>query len=214
LEIDPKRSRERMVLDQIIARGVTSPAVIAAMRRTPRHLFVEEALRPQAYGNHPLPIGFGQTISQPYVVAKMTELLDVLPDMNVLEVGTGSGYQCAVLAEMGARVFTIERVPELFALAKTRLEAMGYGNVHMKLDDGTLGWPEKAPFERILVTAGGPSVPAPYLDQLADPGQLVMPVGAQPGSQTLIVVRKKDGKIGRRKAGEVAFVDLVGRHGW
>jgi len=203
-----------MVLDQIMARGITSPTVIAAMRAVPRHLFVEEALAPQAYSDNALPLGFGQTISQPYVVALMTELLEVSPGMSVLEVGTGSGYQSAVLAEMGARVFTVERVPQLHALAKDRLLAMGYGDVYLKLDDGTLGWPEKAPFDRILVTAGGPKVPAPYLDQLADPGRLVMPVGAERGSQVLTVVQKKDGRVGRRTQGKVAFVDLVGRHGW
>jgi len=214
LEVDPKRSRARMVRDQIIARGVSSPAVLAAVRKVPRHLFVEEALKPQAYEDHPLPLGFGQTISQPYVVAWMTELLEILPGMNVLEVGTGSGYQTAVLAEMGVVVYSVERVPELHALTRNRLAAMGYGNVHLKLDDGTLGWPERAPFDRILVTAGGPRVPDPYLDQLADPGRMVIPVGTERRSQTLTVLRKRDGKIGRKSVGQVTFVDLVGRHAW
>ncbi|WP_279343512.1 protein-L-isoaspartate(D-aspartate) O-methyltransferase [Fundidesulfovibrio terrae] len=214
MEIDPKRSRERMVRDQIIARGVSSLAVLSAMRKVPRHLFVEEALKPQAYEDHPLPIGQGQTISQPYVVAWMTELLDVKPGMKVLEIGTGSGYQTAVLAEMGAVVHSVERVPELHQLAKNRLAAMGYGNVHLKLDDGTLGWPESAPFDRILVTAGGPKVPEPYLEQLADPGLLVIPVGPERRSQNLTLVRKQDGKIGRKSVGQVMFVDLVGRHAW
>lgn len=214
MEIDPKRSRERMVRDQIIARGVSSLAVLSAMRKVPRHLFVEEALKPQAYEDHPLPIGQGQTISQPYVVAWMTELLDVKPGMKVLEIGTGSGYQTAVLAEMGAVVHSVERVPELHQLAKNRLAAMGYGNVHLKLDDGTLGWPETAPFDRILVTAGGPKVPEPYLEQLADPGLLVIPVGPERRSQNLTLVRKQDGKIGRKSVGQVMFVDLVGRHAW
>lgn len=214
MEIDPRRSRERMVRDQIIARGVSSTAVIAAMRRVPRHLFVEEALKPQAYEDHPLPIGQGQTISQPYVVALMTEILDVRPGMKILEIGTGSGYQTAVLAEMDAVVYSVERVPELFELAKNRLASMGYGNVHQKLADGTLGWPEHAPYDRILVAAGGPKVPEPYIEQLADPGQLVMPVGVERRSQTLVAIRKKDGKIGRKSGGQVTFVDLVGRHAW
>ncbi|GFK95787.1 Protein-L-isoaspartate O-methyltransferase [Fundidesulfovibrio magnetotacticus] len=214
MDIDPRRSRERMVREQIIARGVSSPAVLAAVRKTPRHLFVEEALKPQAYEDHPLPIGYGQTISQPYVVAWMTELLDVGPGMKVLEIGTGSGYQTAVLAEMGAQVYSVERVPELHKLAGNRLAAMGLGSVHLKLDDGTMGWPEHAPFERILVTAGGPKVPQSYLEQLADPGLLVMPVGAERRSQTLVMVKKQDGRIGRKTLGQVTFVDLVGKHGW
>ncbi|MFZ5427477.1 MAG: protein-L-isoaspartate(D-aspartate) O-methyltransferase [Thermodesulfobacteriota bacterium] len=214
MEIDPKRSRERMVRDQIMARGVSTPAVLAAMRRVPRHLFVEEALKPQAYEDHPLPIGHGQTISQPYVVAWMTELLEVLPGMKVLEIGTGSGYQTAVLAEMGALVYSVERVPELHEMTRNRLSSMGYGNVRLKLDDGTLGWPEFAPFERILVTAGGPKIPEPYIEQLAEAGQMVIPVGAERRSQVLTVLRKVDGKIGRKTAGQVMFVDLIGRHAW
>lgn len=214
MEIDPRRSRERMVREQIMARGLSSPAVLAAMRKVPRHQFVEQALKPQAYEDHPLPIGQGQTISQPYVVAWMTELLDLKPGMKVLEIGTGSSYQTAVLAEMGATVFSVERVPELHQLARTRLSSMGYGNVQLKLDDGTLGWPEKSPFDRILVTAGGPKVPEPYIDQLADPGQMVIPVGLERRSQMLMVIRKQEGKIGRKTVGQVMFVDLVGRHAW
>lgn len=214
MEIDPKRSRERMVRDQIIARGVSSSAVLAAMRKVPRHLFVEEALKPQAYEDHPLPIGQGQTISQPYVVAWMTELLDIRPGMKVLEIGTGSGYQTSILAEMNAVIYSVERVAELYEQTRNRLAAMGYGNIHLKLDDGTLGWPEHAPFDRILVTAGGPRVPEPYVQQLADPGLLIMPVGPERRSQNLLLLRKQDGKIGRKSVGQVMFVDLVGRHGW
>ncbi len=214
MEIDPKRSRERMVRDQIMARGVTATRVLSVMRKVPRHLFVEEALKPQAYEDHPLPIGSGQTISQPYVVALMTQALDVQPGMKVLEIGTGSGYQTAVLAEMDAVVYSVERVPELHMRAKNRLAAMGYGKVHLKLDDGTLGWPDAAPFDRILVTAGGPAIPQPYIEQLADPGLLVIPVGPERRSQQLVVLRKRDGKIARKSLGDVAFVDLVGQHGW
>uniref|UniRef100_A0A7C4EJT7 Protein-L-isoaspartate O-methyltransferase n=1 Tax=Fundidesulfovibrio putealis TaxID=270496 RepID=A0A7C4EJT7_9BACT len=214
MEIDPKRSRERMVRDQIMARGVTATRVLSVMRKVPRHLFVEEALKPQAYEDHPLPIGSGQTISQPYVVALMTQALDVQPGMKVLEIGTGSGYQTAVLAELDAVVYSVERVPELHMRAKNRLAAMGYGKVHLKLDDGTLGWPDAAPFDRILVTAGGPAIPQPYIEQLADPGLLVIPVGPERRSQQLVVLRKRDGKIARKSLGDVAFVDLVGQHGW
>jgi len=203
-----------MVRDQIIARGVSSSAVLAAMRKVPRHLFVEEALKPQAYEDHPLPIGQGQTISQPYVVAWMTELLDIRPGMKVLEIGTGSGYQTSILAEMNAVIYSVERVVELYELTRNRLAAMGYGNIHLKLDDGTLGWPEHAPFDRILVTAGGPRVPEPYVEQLADPGLLIMPVGPERRSQNLLLLRKQDGKVGRKSVGQVMFVDLVGRHGW
>lgn len=203
-----------MVRDQILARGIRSPAVLAAMRKVPRHLFVEEALKPQAYEDHPLPIGQGQTISQPYVVAWMTELLDIHPGMKVLEIGTGSGYQTAVLAEMGAIVHSVERVPELHQQALSRLSAMGYGNVQLKLDDGTLGWPEHAPFDRILVTAGGPKVPEPYIEQLADPGLMAIPVGPERRSQHLTLIRRQGGRIGRKTLGQVTFVDLVGRHAW
>lgn len=212
--IDPKRSRERMAREQIEARGVGDPAVLRAMRKIPRHLFVEEALYPQAYEDHPLPIGHGQTISQPYVVAWMTELLDVVPGMRVLEIGTGSGYQAAVLAEMGALVYTVERVAPLFEQTRARLTSMGYDAIHFKLDDGTMGWVEEAPFERIMVTAGGPKAPAPLIEQLADPGRMVIPVGTSKRSQTLYVIRKQDGKLLRRDMGGVMFVDLVGKHGW
>lgn len=213
-KIDLKRNRERMVRDQIESRGVADPEVLRAMRKVPRHLFVEEALIPQAYEDHPVPIGHGQTISQPYVVAWMTELLEVGPGLRVLEIGTGSGYQAAVLAELGAWVFTVERVKPLYEAARQRLETMGYRKVRFKLDDGTMGWPEEAPFDRIVVTAGGPRIPEPLLGQLADPGRLVIPVGPSRRSQALHVVRKENGRILARKLGEVAFVDLVGAHGW
>jgi protein-L-isoaspartate(D-aspartate) O-methyltransferase len=213
-KIDFKRNRDRMVRDQIEARGVSDPEVLRAMRKVPRHLFVEEALIPQAYEDHPLPLGHGQTISQPYVVAWMTELLDVSRGQRVLEIGTGSGYQAAVLAELGAYVFTVERVRPLYEAARRLLENMRYLKVRFKLDDGTLGWPDEAPFDRIVVTAGGPRIPEPLLAQLADPGRMVIPVGASRRSQELHVVRKENGRILARKLGDVMFVDLVGAHGW
>lgn len=214
MKIDPVRKRERMVREQIEARGVASPEVLAAMRAVPRHLFVQEALAAQAYDDRPQPIGFGQTISQPYIVALMTELLAVKPGMKVLEIGTGSGYQAAVLAELGADVYTVERIKELHQLARERMARLGWRFVKLKLDDGTMGWPEEAPFDRIIVTAGGPSVPAPLLDQLGDGGILVIPVGGTRRMQTLRIVRKEKGLIREEDRGRVMFVDLVGKHGW
>lgn len=207
-------SRERMVREQILSRGISCPRVIAAMSKVPRHYFVEEVLWGQAYGDSPLIIGSGQTISQPYIVALMSELLDVKEGMTVLEIGTGCGYQSAVLLEMGLRVFTVERLRDLYNAASKRLAAMGYSRVRIKLADGTLGWPEEAPFDRIIVTAGGPSIPEPLLEQLADPGIMVLPVGLNRRSQELVLVRKQDGKISQEPVGQVTFVELVGSHGW
>ena len=208
------RNRERMVREQIEARGVTDPRVLAAMRQIPRHLFVDEALQAQAYGDHPVPIGLGQTLSQPYIVALMTALLMVRPQMRILEIGTGSGYQAAILASMDAQVFTVERIKQLYAIARSRLLEMKFFNVRVKLDDGTLGWPEHSPFDRIIVTAGGPEVPSPLLEQLADPGIMVIPVGPTKREQRLLRIFKKDGRIHQEDQGGVAFVDLVGSHGW
>jgi len=214
LDIDPKRSRERMVREQLEARDITDPAVLAAMRKVPRHLFVEEALRAQAYEDHPLPIGHGQTISQPYIVALMTSMLEVRPGMRILEIGTGSGYQAAVLAELGAEVYSVERLQPLYSAAFSRLTRMRYFTVHLKLDDGTLGWPEEAPFQRIMVTAGGPDVPDPLLKQLDDPGILIIPLGTRQRAQELVRLVKQDGKVKKSSLGPVMFVDLIGTHGW
>ncbi|QJT08229.1 protein-L-isoaspartate(D-aspartate) O-methyltransferase [Oceanidesulfovibrio marinus] len=211
---DLKRLRERMVREQIEARGVQDQRVLAAMRKVPRHLFVQEAMTSHAYSDDALPIGSGQTISQPYIVALMSELLEVEPGMTVLEIGTGSGYQAAVLAEMGCEVFTVERQRTLYSKARERLLEMRYFKVRCKLDDGTMGWPEEAPFDRIIVTAGGPSVPEPLVDQLADSGILIMPVGRSRRSQELVMLRQKDGVVTEERFGGVAFVDLVGEHGW
>ena len=214
LTIDPKRSRERMVREQIESRGITDPAVLAAMRKVPRHLFVEEALWAQAYEDHPLPIGHGQTISQPYIVALMSSLLEVRPGMRILEIGTGSGYQAAVLAEMGAEMYSVERLQPLYAAAFSRLIKMRCFNVRLKLDDGTLGWPGEAPYQRIIVTAGGPDVPAPLLAQLDDPGILLIPMGARKRSQELVRFVKQGGTVEKSNLGAVMFVDLIGVHGW
>ncbi|MGL1862617.1 MAG: protein-L-isoaspartate(D-aspartate) O-methyltransferase [Pseudodesulfovibrio sp.] len=212
--VDPVRSRERMVREQIEARGVSDPAVLSAMRSLHRHLFVEEALAYKAYSDGPLPIGEGQTISQPYIVALMSELLEVEEGMKVLEIGTGSGFQAAVLAHMGAEVYTVERIKKLFFVARKRFMDMRMFSVKLKLDDGTMGWADEAPYDRIIVTAGGPEVPEPLVDQLADNGRMLIPVGTSKRNQTLILIEKKDGEVTRTDKGAVAFVDLVGNHGW
>lgn len=214
MKVDPKRRRERMVSEQIEGRGVSDPLVLAAMRSVPRHLFVEEALMSVAYDDRPQPIGHGQTISQPYIVGLMSELLRVEPGMSVLEIGTGSGYQAAVLAEMGAEVFTVERIKKLYMAARQRMMKMRYFHVRLKLDDGTLGWPENAPYDRIIVTAGGPRVPQALLEQLNDPGRLVIPVGGDRSRQELVMVTKENGVVTEENKGFVAFVDLVGAQGW
>lgn len=212
--VDPVRSRERMVHEQIEARGITDPAVLNAMRTLPRHLFVEEALAYKAYSDSPLPIGEGQTISQPYIVALMSEKLKVEPGMKVLEIGTGSGYQAAVLSEMGAEVYTVERIKKLFHTARKRFMDMRMFSVKLKLDDGTMGWPDEAPYDRIIVTAGGPEIPMPLVEQLADGGRMLIPVGGAKRTQELIMVEKKEEGIVKTNLGAVAFVDLVGSHGW
>jgi len=211
---DMRINRERMVREQIEARGISNSTVLQAMRTVKRHLFVTEALYARAYGDSPVPIGHGQTISQPYIVALMTDLLEAGPGMRVLEIGTGSGYQAAVLAAMGAIVFSVECVRELFFATRELLQRMSVRNVHMKIGDGTLGMPEAAPFERIIVTAGGPTVPRPLLEQLNDPGILLIPVGEQRRTQRLIRIIKENGKIYTENKGAVSFVDLVGIHAW
>jgi protein-L-isoaspartate(D-aspartate) O-methyltransferase len=211
---DLKRNRERMIAEQIRGRGIEDPAVLSAMGQVKRHLFVDEALRSRAYGDHALPIGHGQTISQPYIVALMSTMLQVSAGMKVLEIGTGSGYQAAVLAAMGAEVCSVERIRDLYTTARKRLLEMRCFRVRVKLDDGTMGWPEQAPFDRIIVTAGGPDIPVPLVAQLADPGIMLIPVGRSRRSQTLVEIRKESGRIFKSNKESVAFVDLVGTHGW
>lgn len=202
-----------MVKEQLVRRGITDERVIAAMRRIPRHLFVEEALRDRAYGDHPLPIGEQQTISQPYIVALMTSLLELRGQEKVLDVGTGSGYQTAVLAELARRVCSIERLPGLAVRARTLLEGLGYTNVWIRVGSGTLGWPDEAPFDRILVAAAGPDVPPPLFEQLAEGGRMVLPIGDAAG-QTLTLVESVGGQQRRRACGECTFVKLVGKYAW
>ena len=206
------RERERMV-EEIAARGVTDPRVLAALRRVPRHRFVQEALRDRAYGDHPLPIGEEQTISQPYIVALMSALLELTGQEKVLEIGTGSGYQTAVLAELARRVCSIERLPRLAERARATLEGLGYDNVWVRVGNGTLGWPDQGPFDRIIVTAGGPAVPPPLVQQLADGGRMVLPVGST-DNQVLTIVENVGGEIRQRTHGECKFVKLVGKYAW
>lgn len=206
-------SRDRMVAHQIERRGIKDPRVLEAMRNVPRHLFVDEALWDQAYGDFPLPIGSNQTISQPYIVALMTQHLGLKGDEKVLEVGTGSGYQAAILAELARIVYSVERIPALLPGARKILEKLKHTNVILKLDDGTWGWQSEAPFDAIIVTAGSPSVPQPLIDQLHDPGVLIIPVGDE-YSQVLVKITKSSGKIHQEDMGGVRFVKLVGDHGW
>ena len=170
-------ARERMVADQLRARGITDPRVLTAMGRVPRHRFVEEALAARAYGDYPLPIGEKQTISQPYMVALMTQALELVGGERVLEVGTGSGYQTAILAELAAKVYSVERIRSLADRARAILEELGYYNVLIRVGDGTLGWREEAPFDAVLVTAAAPEVPAPLVEHVKPGGRLVIPVG-------------------------------------
>src|SRR6266851_3044978 len=202
--------RERMVRDQIEARGVSRPDVLRAIRSTPRHLFVPEPLRPQAYQDRALPIGSGQTISQPYIVALMTELLEPSKQQKVLEIGTGSGYQTAVLAALAGRIFTIEIVPELAQSAAALLKSLGVRNVTVRCGDGYQGWTEEAPFDRIILTAAPPEIPQALVDQLRPGGKMIAPVGGSAFAQNLVVVDKlADGGVRKRSVIPVAFVPMV-----
>ncbi len=205
--------RERMVDQQIKARGVVDSRVLAAMRKVPRHLFIPPHLWDQAYNDYPLPIGEDQTISQPYIVALMTELLEIRETDRVLEVGTGSGYQAAILAELAAAVLSIDRVGGLAEQARQVLDSLGYINVRIRVGDGTLGWPEEMPFDAIIVTAGAPKVPRPLTEQLAPGGRLVIPVGDM-WSQTLTCVRKTREGLKFEYHGGCRFVRLIGKYGW
>jgi len=206
-------ARERMVKNQLIPRGIKNSLVLEAMGKVQRHLFMEEALVGEAYNDHPLPIGHKQTISQPYIVALMTEALELTGKEEVLEIGTGSGYQTAVLAELSKRVYTIERVRPLMVQARRILARLDYSNILFKTLDGTLGWKEYEPFDAIIVTAGAPKVPQTLKDQLSEGGRLVIPVGNR-FSQELVKVTRKKGSFIQENLGGCRFVDLVGVHGW
>ena len=207
---DESRSRERagMVAEQIAARGVRGPLVLGAMRKVPRHLFVPPALAAEAYADYPLQIGLGQTISQPYIVAFMTEALRLQGGETVLEVGTGSGYQAAVLAEICSRVYTVEIVEPLAREAKARLSRLGYGNVEARAGDGYAGWPEAAPFDAVMVTAAAPRIPEPLKQQLKDGGRLVIPVGEE--WQELVLVTRRGARFDEERILPVRFVPMTG----
>jgi len=207
------KARQRMVEEQLIVRGIQVPRVVEAMRKVPRHLFLEEAFWDRAYGDYALPIGEKQTISQPYMVAQMTEALDLSGGEKVLEIGTGSGYQTAILAELAAKVYTIERVRSLFQKAQATLNRLQYPNVVFKLFDGTYGWPEEAPFDAIIVAAGAPDIPPSLVDQLKAGGCLVIPVGDRAGQTLKKIVKSPEGLVSTRLTGCV-FVPLVGAFGW
>ena len=214
MAVDFEAARARMVAEQIEARGFHDEAVLEAMRRVPRHLFVDPTLRERAYEDTPLPIGEQQTISQPYMVALMSEALELRGGERVLEVGTGSGYQAAVLAELGARVLSLERVPALAERARARLTALGYAEcVRVEVADGTLGWAPEAPYEAIVVTAGAPQLPRPLIEQLARGGRLVLPMG-EDELQTLVRIRRGPEGLSEEYLGECRFVKLLGSYGW
>lgn len=213
--LDADESRERMVQTQLVERGIGDPRVLDAMRAVPRERFVSPRLRHLAYADAPLPIPEGQTISQPYVVAMMIEAAEVGPADRVLEVGSGSGYSAAVLGRIASEVYAIERHPALVEAARARLAELGAANVHVRSGDGTLGWPEHAPFDAIVVSAGGPDVPESLLGQLAVRGRLVIPVGDEPRRQELVRIRRVDDeRFERTSLGPVRFVPLVGHEGW
>jgi protein-L-isoaspartate(D-aspartate) O-methyltransferase len=199
-------AREKMVTQQIISRGVTDQPTLKAMRKVPRHLFVPEEYKSEAYDDNPLPIGYGQTISQPYIVAYMTEVAKPDPSKTALEIGTGSGYQAAILAEIIKSVFSIEIVPELAKESEKRLKMLGYRNITVKHGDGYKGWKEFSPFDIIIVTAAADQIPQPLIDQLAENGRLIIPVGAPSAVQELILLVKKNGKIEKSRLTFVRFV--------
>jgi protein-L-isoaspartate(D-aspartate) O-methyltransferase len=203
--------RREMVAHQIRSRGIGDPKVLAAMERVPRHEFVPPVARHLAYQDRPLPIGHGQTISQPYIVAFMTEALRPAPADRVLEIGTGSGYQAAVLAELVAQVYTIEIVKPLGERAREDLARLGYANVHVRVGDGYEGWPEYAPFDAIIVTCSPEQVPQPLVDQLRDGGRMIIPVGTQAGGQDLYLLEKRGGKVVKQAILPVRFVPMTGK---
>jgi protein-L-isoaspartate(D-aspartate) O-methyltransferase len=204
--------RQRMT-ETLIERGIEDHATLRAMTEVPRHKFVEDAMQARAYGDFPLPIGSQQTISQPVVVATMTQALRLQGHERVLEIGTGSGYQAAVLSRLCRRVYTVERIHSLLGRARKVFDQLHYYNIISCIDDGTTGWPDQAPFDAIVVTAGGPKIPEPLVEQLADPGRMIMPVGTQE-EQELQLLEKRNRRIRIQSIGHVRFVNLIGQHGW
>ena len=205
--------RQRMVQEQLINRGIYDPKVLAVMGEVPRHLFVDDAMQGNAYGDHPLPIVDGQTISQPFIVAYMTQALQLTGREKVLEIGTGSGYQAVILSRLCTKLYTVERLNSLLASSRRIFDRLHCYNIQSRLDDGTLGWLEYAPYDAIMVTAGGPEIPEPLVAQLADSGRMVIPVGDQ-DVQELQLVTKKDGVVQIELLERVRFVNLIGEYGW
>ncbi len=212
---DDYRIARRKMVELLKKRGLRDERVLEAMLRVPRHLFVDEALAAQSYGDAPLPLGHGQTISQPYIVALMLEALELAPGDRVLEIGSGSAYQTALASDLAAEVFAVARLDPLYQKGCENLSRLGFQGVRLKLDDGTLGWPEHAPYDAIIVAAGGPKVPEPLVEQLAKGGRLIVPVGPTEQFQKLVLVTKDlSGAVKQRPVADCRFVALVGRHGW
>ncbi len=213
MPLDYEAARERMVAEQLVPRGIRDQRVLAAMAKVPRHRFVEREQTEAAYADRPLPIGEGQTISQPYIVALMTQALELAGEEKVLEIGTGSGYQAALLAELSAHLYTVEKYPSLLERCRGILEELGYTNITAKVDDGTQGWPEESPFDAIMVTAGAPHAPEPLLHQLAEGGRMLIPIGDRV-IQDLVKITKKEGRTVEENLGGCRFVPLRGADGW
>lgn len=212
--VDYQKLRRQMVETQLVPRGIHDELVLAAFEKVPRHRFVPGELLETAYGDYPLPIGEGQTISQPYIVALMTEVLQLKRKESVLEVGTGSGYQAAILAEIAEEVYSVERFQKLAKRAKGVLEKLGYGNVKVKVGDGTLGWEEFAPYDGIIVTAGAPHAPHPLVDQLKEGGRMVVPIGGGFSQMLTLVEKTGGGKVSSQNICGCVFVPLIGEEGW
>lgn len=209
---DLERERRAMVLD-LKRRGIEDERVLETLLKVPRHLFISRSLWHLAYGDHPLPIGEGQTISQPYIVALMTEALKLKPEHRVLEIGTGSGYQTAILAELAKDIYTMERAVPLLEEAKELLKKLGYQNIHYRLGDGTCGWAEHAPYARIIASGSAPQIPPSLIAQLADPGRLIIPVGDR-HLQELVLLRRAEGEIEKERLVPCSFLPLIGEEGW
>jgi protein-L-isoaspartate(D-aspartate) O-methyltransferase len=208
-----KEKREEMVRSQLISRGISSREVLDAFRNVPRHLFVPVEYQKLSYSDQPLPIGEGQTISQPYIVAYMTEILDIKPGEKVLEIGTGSGYQAAILKNAGAEVYSVEVIKSLSEKARKTLDNLGYSDIHLKTGDGYEGWAEFAPYDAILVTCSPAEIPSPLIQQLAEGGKMIIPVGEQHSVQFLYLLEKKEGKIKQKNVLPVRFVPMVNEKG-
>jgi protein-L-isoaspartate(D-aspartate) O-methyltransferase len=211
--MDYQKLRDDMEHTQLVPRGIRDKAVLSAMRTVPRHLFVDESMQYRAYDDMALPIGEGQTISQPYMVAAMTELLGLTGKEKVLEIGTGSGYQAAVLAHLAKEVFTVERIASLAEKAAQRFRDLSYFNIHVKIGDGTLGWPEEAPFDGIIITAASPKIPDPLKEQISEDGIIVIPVGSRFSQQLIKIIKTKSG-FEEQYHTPCVFVPLIGEHGW